>query len=242
MIMDSGLFFGKKKRAKKNFPHVCLESKEFSTNPVSCYSVSMKLTILPDHFKYFQRYGSIEFTGFINSQQIEQINSEIDLIEKKRQASTKEEKNPWLLGRDLWRENDSLRKILCQAKWAEIAAQLTNAKVIRFGFDQLLEKPDCILTSGSLEEASHLQGIACSLLLGLKGNADSPFPKQGDACYYNSDFPFDFSQLPDKSRYLLIVYAQERTLYTKKSPEMNRMEYRVGEILKDKFHPILYRV
>lgn len=228
----------------------------------------MKVTILPDHFKFFQRHGTIEFSDFINHPQIEQLNSAIDATIDQRSKVRNDEDNYWIFGRDLWRDNEKIKKVICQQSFAQIAAQLTNAKTIRLAFDQVIQRPDLILPSGNLEEIGHLQGIVCALLINLKGDGVPPLPeKPGNAIFVspknfldftgegfppspenpeNPDFVsprknIDFSQIPKGSRYLMIAYAQEKAIYNVKSLDMQRLEYRVGELLKDKLHPILYR-
>lgn len=202
----------------------------------------MKATILPDHFKFFQQNGTIEFSGFIKSDILTQLNSEIDSITKLNKSNSSDD-NLWLVGRDLWRKNALIKKFVNQPNLAEVAAQLSNTKVVRLGYDQLIQPPDFITLAGNLDEVSHLKGILCSLWINLKGETQAPFPTHpGNIAFFSAEYPLDYTQFTKNNRFLVIVYVTEKAVYKTKSLDMLKLEYRVGEVLKDKLHPVLYRI
>lgn len=172
-------------------------------------------------------------------------------------------------GRDLWRQNAELQKKIAFWGWAQVASHLLEKTPLRLAYDQLFVSSKQIMPPTepqdalrhliwhptSLEEMSSLKGILCGLMIALQGELEeekegiSIFPKKaGNAVYFSPTIPIDFSPLisQHRRRYLLIVYTQQSTTYIlqPKDPHMHTLKklgYGIGDTLKEKLHPIVYR-
>lgn len=194
-----------------------------------------------------------------------------------RQLKQESPSDLFLAGRDLWREAPSLAKIILQKKWAEFAAELTLEKRLRFAFDQVITlkfpKSDIkedpafkhyTTKSLSLENSSCFQGLVCGLMIRLAGPEESQivdsdallvspepsiFPKKpGNASYFLSSVPFNFSSLESQAgthQFLLIAYSIPKAVYVLQKNDPNthflkHLGYVFGDTLKDKLHPLVY--
>lgn len=175
--------------------------------------------------------------------------------------------------RDLWRSNIHLQKLILQKNWAEIASELTSKTLLRIAFDQLLipdlnpEKttPFSQLLqqeTTTLEEFSTIQGVTCGLMICLESEKNSKeetvensqeyhsiFPSQpGNAIYFLPNASIDFTKFCRErtGRFLLIVYAQQKSnyIYQPKDPNthfLKQLGYVFGDPLKETLHPFIYR-
>ncbi|WP_068469058.1 hypothetical protein [Candidatus Protochlamydia phocaeensis] len=209
----------------------------------------MKFAIAKEHKNFFQKQGMIEFEGFISSDQLALFNQAIDQALESRMDIPAERlrlqssENLFLQGRDLWRANESLRKLVCQPRLAEIASELIEKKPLRLGYDQLFparyqEKfspspqqrtyAQFLAQTTNLETISSLQGVACGLMLclGAAGNTvreSEPalegldiFPSSpGQAIFFQPQAManLEFLYAHPGHRFYLIVYAQASAYY-----------------------------
>lgn len=223
----------------------------------------MKYTIDSNHREYFLQHQAIEFDALLDSPKLQTLNQIIGQIVN--QSSPEKQ---FVQGRDLWRQNEFIRKIVMQKKFARIASELTEQKIIRLGYDQLIPAPIAPILFGNsadpyynflnktmmLSEFSGLQGTVCGLLLcvqgvGLEAGGESPFSTiMGNGVFISPDCVIDFKELYNRPGYLyfLIVYCQSSTVYIHQNHDlhadaMRNLGYSYGDKLKDKFNPILLR-
>ncbi len=147
----------------------------------------MKFSTAKEHRDFFQKNGWIEFEDLVSQQLLEQVNRAVDRTVADRLTNPDGKTAPfssekhYLAGRDLWRADPLLKKFISQAKFAEIAVELTEKIPLRLGFDQLFprlceslyEKEPSYLYSSflkedyTLQEASCLSGLAVGIMLSL---------------------------------------------------------------------------
>jgi len=212
----------------------------------------MKYLPLSDHKHFFEKNGFIAFEELIPKSKIELIYKTCDEILEKR---SKFEKNtPFVLGRDLWRENSFIKSWVLKKELAKIASFLTSEKRLRIGYDQLLRTFDSPFIAQSfdtfrLDQASSVQGIVCGLLLSLKKNQkiNAFLPEDGGSGVFFSPTQF-FSlkplwETPDQS-FLLITYTKEKAVYIFQNDDphthaLKKHGYVFGDGLKCSLNPLL---
>lgn len=208
----------------------------------------MKFSIASDHREFFQVNKAIEFEGILTQDQLEQLINAVELVLSARlNISSKEisNKDPYRLftvGRDLWRSNESIRKIVTNPHLTEIASELFGKKMMRLGYDQFLPsqvkqfliEPDEMHTYSnllqkktSLKDISALQGVIGGMMICLRSDtfqnhetdaaqAITIFPLQsGNIVFFSADALMDFSQLTQTAAtsYLMIVFVQTNSVY-----------------------------
>jgi hypothetical protein len=225
----------------------------------------MRFAVASEHRQFFRKNQCIEFDGILNSEQALRLKQEIEKALSQRLGVTLEklkEISPEKLfteGRDLWRVSPSLRKLILQSSFAEIAADLVEKKPIRIGYDQFFPKKISRATmheSYSLNEMSCLKGIVCGFMLCISQTSDiketpplSLFScKAGNGVYFHPDLALSFFPPPEcqGNAYLLIVYCQETAIYylQEKDPHTHALKhlgYIYGDKLSSAHHPIIYR-
>lgn len=138
--------------------------------------------------------------------------------------------------RDLSRSDPVINKIVQLPRIAKMAAELTNARFLRFGFDQLITLP---LPFHNLSQDACINGLVCGLVLSLK---------PGDATGILFLPTLDLSLLPLQAdeNYLLIVWADRgaQYLFQPKDPythTLKKLGYVFGDKLQDKWHSVVVR-
>lgn len=145
-------------------------------------------------------------------------------------------------GRDLWRENKAIKKVVLRSKLASVAAELAKKPSLRLAFDQtLLSAPafnlnslPCLTRPLSLTESSCIQGIVGALLLQLSDPYSTPpalpdslddepaplalFPqKKGSGIFFSPSAPLSLEHFTavnqEEIHQLLIVYSVDKSLY-----------------------------
>lgn len=160
----------------------------------------MKFSTAKEHRDFFQKQGWIEFEGLISNDQLNLANEAIDQVLSERlnvsteRLRTLSSEKFYLQGRDLWRSNPLLQKLVTQTRFAEIAAELIEKKPLRLGYDQFFparhqissSKDTSQIYSQFLEQTaipiqlvSCLQGVACGLIISLGGKEDIEVEKEG---------------------------------------------------------------
>lgn len=231
----------------------------------------MKFATDKSHRDYFYKHGTIEFDELFSPEQIHELNVAIDAVLcknlsiRKDQLARQTPQELFLGGRDLFRRDESIKKLLLHRRLAEIAVELMETHFLRMGYDQLLlgeTKQPIIETTydrflrreGTLQEKSCITPIICGLMLCLdpaqaSENSSAFFPKTaGSGVFFKPDIPLDLSFLCQAlgGRYLLIAYAEARTVYilNENDPHTHALKhigYVFGDKLSDKLNPIIYR-
>src|SRR5262249_25423812 len=136
---------------------------------------NMKFAIDSNHRDYFQKNHTIEFDGLLNENQLvvlkSRLNETLKARLKEKKVALPAPENLFREGRDLWRTDEPLRKIVAHRKFGEIASELISQKPLRLGYDQYISPPPPQILLGhqqttyalllskvlSLEELSSLQ-------------------------------------------------------------------------------------
>jgi hypothetical protein len=217
----------------------------------------MKFAVANEHREYFQQNKVIEFEGLLTSEQLNQLNVGIDAALSKRLAEplhkihTLSADKLFLAGRDLWRDNNAVKKLVTNSLLGQIAAELMQEDPIRLGYDQYLPVPSAMShlhksgdkyqvllgKTSSLEEVSCLQGVRCGLILCLKDAKEKPplpqaegeqppqiFPMiAGNGSYFTPEYNIPFKALLEHpgQSFLLITYTQQTTVYVMREGDPN---------------------
>lgn len=212
--------------------------------------------------KIFHTTGFVELESLLSDKEASVLLSAIDKTLSKRLGMTREnllKLSPFELykaSHDLSQTDDSLRKIICSKKFAEIVYEISGEKPIRFGYDQAFrvgenKSKERDLFTGSLKEISSLQGSLFGLMLTLRGSEESspPFSETpGNGVLLSADFPLCLDTLykAKDQCYLLVVFTGKISvvLFKKDVPHpyaFKQLGYFSGDKLSDESHPILFR-
>jgi hypothetical protein len=237
----------------------------------------MKFATAKEHRDFFQKHGWIEFEGFISDEQLALTNQAIDqVLEERLKVSSGRlgllsSEKFFLEGRDLWRSNQTLRKLAAQPRFVEISSELIEKKPLRLGYDQLL--PGHVKTefseptqqvysrfleqTANLEDVSCLKGVVCGLILSLGGNQGGSqeknsseginiFPNQpGRVIFFRPNILINWNDLHNYpgQRFYMIVYTQAFAYYhlQPNDPHTHFLK-RIGYIFNDKLNDKLHPI
>lgn len=219
----------------------------------------MKFSLSKEHLNFFQNHGHIQFEDFLSESQVISLSRAIDLalINKlkldQNSLSKLSSDQLFLQSRDLWRQNEELRKWTCQQRFASVAADLTCKRTLRLGYDQLLPgyQPNLFKVDVykqfldqelSLTAMSCVSNVACGLLISLSDevkneqeNSDTLdqsvdiFPFQaGDAVYLNAEALIHLKSLylHPHQRFYLIVYTDSLSWYQSREGDPHTHEWK----------------
>ena len=173
----------------------------------------MRFATSPEHRSFFSKQHFIEFEGLLSAAECAYL-----LLKKKE--------------RDLWKKDPFVKKIVLRSQFAEIAAELSNQRKLRIGFDERAKE----LTPLSLQEGSCLKTISLGLIFCLSGE------KQGHGTFFSPHIPLSTVAFYDDS--FLLAYCENRTFYLleTKDPHTHLLKkegYAFGDILTNATHPLL---
>lgn len=220
----------------------------------------MKYAITKEQRFFFDTHHFIEFEELLSERDRELI---LKGVEKTLQSSVdKLSQNDILLrGRDLTRAQPDLRKILFVPRLGYMALELSMAKKLRFGFDQLYCGPKGIAPNvkifSRLEDASCIRGLSCALMICLKGEVEEslpvsdagidPFPrKPGSGIFFLPSALCNPQALEAHSGqlFLLLTWAKEKAQYVfapddPHTHDLKKLDHVFGDSLTEKYHPML---
>lgn len=206
----------------------------------------MKFAIEGGHRQFFRRHQALEVQGILSEKELNELNLKLqDALAVRLKTSADKiyrelPRSVFYSARDLSRENEYVKKIALNSRFAEIASELTTVRPLRFGFDQLFmtvlpalqDKEsfnpylDFMQPDMTFKERCSLRGVVCGLMICLsneneeEGLADketvSLFPKKaGSAVFFSPEVLFDFNPLiqDNKAKYLMIVYTKSSAIY-----------------------------
>ena len=194
----------------------------------------MKFSLAKEQRDFFEKHGLLEIEGLISSSQLEVLNSCVlkfmrkEAALERRTVASVDPKNYFLAGRDLWRENPEIKKIIFHKCFSEIASQLNFRAPFRLGSDQYLPQGFISNANESLNDGSSFQGIVFGYIICLKsgclevskvteisevlenfsleGPVDSDEPPHspfslipGNVVFIHPDFPVDYSLLKQRA-------------------------------------------
>jgi len=235
----------------------------------------MHFAVVSQHLDFFYRHHYIEFEDLLNETEVKTLSESLLETLGNRLHSTPEKfaktdaKTLYLSGHDLWRDNKTVQKFVLRPQFAEIAASLTKKRPLRIAFDQFFSASDLsdplFKKPLPLHQMSCIRGLVCGCILLLSPSitpasqetlvieedltALIPIPKKaGSAIFFSPDIPLSFDYLsntPDMLQ-LLIVYGEEKSLYTYQETDLHthglkKFGYVFGDRLKNTTHPTLFR-
>lgn len=235
----------------------------------------MKFSVGTEHFDFFRKHHAIELEELFSSQQVEQLNNAVEQTLQTRLAVRDIKKTSPLqqlrAGRDLWRDNQAIKKMITHSRLLEAVAQLTDQRILRLGYDQYFPSftqpfsaledpyPKFIDKQATIESVSSLQGIVAGVILCLKGQTELPQEDVASAlqffpAYLNQLVIFDSQALVDfhqllqhpNSSYLMLTFTKPSAVYVYNEEDPNAealrsVGYHLGDRLSDKKNPIVYR-
>lgn len=223
----------------------------------------MKFSIAKEHRDFFQKHGFIEFEKIFNETQITDLNSAIDYaISKKVNKEHLMSEQLFQEGRDLWRYNEQLKKLISHHSLVEVMAQLFDIKPIRLGYDQLFPSISSSLLGSyeayikkpplSLVEISSVKGILGGALISLSETDYSDFsifPHQlGNVTFIHPEAKIDFQEIfkRENERFYLVIFTENKAFYSPNPNDSHPYDlknwgYTFNDYLKDKLNPIVYR-
>ncbi len=236
-----------------------------------------KFAIANEHHLHFEKQQFIELEGVIPMDQILQLQLSLDQtleLSMAEYGQWKAQPLPdelFLNGRDIWRKNDVVKRVVWDKQLVGIASELMRKRFIRLGYDQFLlggplkEAPKStkdelqgartllLNQQTNLEEISCIRGALCGLIICLSSAKEpierlptSLFPvESGHITYFTSQANIDFSELSKRvgQKFLLIVYAEKTTLYiaNEKDPNWHGLK-RLGYVFGDRVRDSLHPV
>jgi hypothetical protein len=228
----------------------------------------MHFALARQHLDFFHQHHYIEFEDLLSLAETQTLNQElIKILEICHHITpdnlTKTDlKSLYLSGYDMWRCSSTIKKFILRPQFAEIASNLTKVRPLRIAFDQFFSSCDAsdplFKKPITLHEMSCIQGIVCGCLLQLSSSKQNssetsegfiPIPKKaGSGIFFSPDLPLSFDYLIHTSnmQQLLIVYAEDKSLYTYLETDphthtLKKLGYVFGDRLKNATHPILFR-
>ena len=216
----------------------------------------MRFATASDHLTFFHKNHFVEFENLLSKEQVTLLlDSSLNGVEKRLSISSKgfsklSFEKRFKAGRDLWREDDKLKKITLNSHFAEIAASLTKQSQLRLAYSQFFSQNAPLVDSQpfpflknncSLREFSSFQNTICGLLLQLSAhthptekhqeNGDQNEQKKlsmmaerpGNGLFFLPDTPVSFDlffQTPFCHQYL-IVYCIDPAVYRFESNDPN---------------------
>ena len=240
-------------------------------------SIMKKFAIANEHHLHFEKQQFIELEGVIPMDQILQLQLNVNktmnlsMAEYGQWSAQPLSDELFLEGRDLWRKNDFVKKIVLDKELVGIASELLRQRFVRLGYDQFLlggsfksvpENPNDNLLSArtllttqqtNLDEISCIRGALCGLIICLR-SAKEPLERQpgslfpveaGHMTFFTAQANIDFSELSKREgqEFLLIVYAEKTTLYVanEKDPHWHGLK-RLGYVFGDRVRDNLHPV
>ena len=168
---------------------------------------------------YFKEYGKICFEDMIDEK--ERL---AEALSTAFQSRLQKIPDPWLAGRDLWRDSPFLRELLLK-KIAPIGIDLLHKEGLRLLADQKLPQNGSERTT--MEMLFGFQPVL--LVVGV----------QEAVTFYHPSMP-----IPCKEHYL-IAYGNEKSYYLQKKSDpanhlLKQQGYVFGETLRGATHPMVY--
>ncbi len=223
----------------------------------------MRFALDGEQRRFFEKEGKIAFAELINSQQVASLLGAINTTLAHRfkirheELTTRTQEQIVRKGRDLFRDNGTVKKAVANRAFAQLAAELFLTEPLRLAYDQLLlpeqakeNRRNPYPEVATLSEVSSFQGIVGGMLLCLEGDQSEHdfFPTiPGDALFVRADLEIPFEELREMSkrgRYLLIVFGADRLIYAHKESDPNGhtlkdLDFVFGDRLKEATHPTL---
>ena len=202
----------------------------------------MHFSVNKEHRDFFRKNHRIECEGVLSHEEVNKASQgvtpalESRLQIKKGSALAQLSSDfAFSAGRDLWREEVSLKKIALNRSLAEIAGEWMEQRPVRFGYDMLFPSfplnknvdsgyEKLVAMKPTLMEMSGIQGVLCGAMVCLSGSTSDELPDSelfsktpGSAVFFSPDFPLPMEDIKLRVgfNYLMIVYAKAKAVYVR---------------------------
>lgn len=219
----------------------------------------MKFTTNKEQRDFFYKNSFVEFADVLTPDQVQSLHGEANKIVaarlkiSPRGLAARPPIDQYMQGRDLWRESDPIRKVVCARGLAQLASELLDAKQLRLAYDQFYPAGGELKGNLSLREFSSMQGVIGGAILALTNSEKDPhvlsvFPAHaGSISFFKPDLVVDFQELSQRhtGEFLMFVYTAATTVYVlqEKDPHthsLKRLGYGFGDKLAEGWHPTVY--
>lgn len=232
----------------------------------------MNFTVVREHRNFYKQHHWIECEGVLSSAEQNRLMQGIETILPERVGGKSSYKtlNPeekFHFGHDLWRGASGLKKILLGRGLSGIAAELTEHKPLRFGYDQLIPGitpgyakigtyGPFVSSTPTLNEMSCIQGVVCGAMLCIDGPSGNTLDKgattlfsatPGNAVFFSPDWPLPLQDIfrMEGYTYLLVVYTKANAVYLLQERDPHAyafkdLGYNFGDRLSEPNHPVVY--
>ena len=192
----------------------------------------MHIDIPQAQINFFHEHHFLELEEYLTPDQANAIKA---ILETTIDRTSYE--SAYLTGRDLWRKNGAIKKLVTSRELAQIAATLTQKKPLQLGFDQVLSGKSPKAQSKTLIDISNISTPVCGLLINLGHHP-------GSLTFFDREYPIPFDTFDDL--FLLIVYTEinPRSVEKKGDPHKNHLKglgYAFGDTLRFETHPLLIK-
>lgn len=208
----------------------------------------MKFAVSAEQRDYLRKKGILPIEGLLRAHELRELNLGIAEVQKEFSKQ-----DPWMVGRDLWRRNEKIKKIVFSKRLAELAFELLQKKPLRIAFDQFL--PPNFGLQKTLPKDCSIQEASCiTLLHGLyilclktdKSDDNDELEAQGGGYFVLPSSPFPFEMIKPSCSYFLIGYGDlfSQYLFQPNDPHVHFLKsfgYVFGDKLHERFHPLLLR-
>lgn len=219
---------------------------------------------LSDSFRnFFSKNHLIEFEEILSSDEADLLSSKIDTLLTSslghiplKNASNKE---LWAAGRDQWKQDPEIKKIISKSRIGEIASFLFKKKQIRFVYTQSLVtgslKDLPFSENHTLAEISSMDPILGGVFLSLSSPEETleeellpDFRKQkkGRALFFSAHLPIPFPELFHQKgqKTLLICFSEQRVRYKMQPLDVHthalkKLSYTFGDLILEAEAPYL---
>lgn len=217
----------------------------------------MRFKITGHHRKIFETQKYITFENVLPITLVQEASLQADALLSKRLnhlIETTSAPELFKLGRDLWRQDETLKRLVHNRALAQIAGELFGHSALQLAYDQLLRTTSQPgypgATTLSLQEISCIQPLAGAALIRLSGTSET-YPllpaKSEDVVFLSPtlSLPWElFFQEPQHS-FLLIAYAPFKALYVLEkrdihTHQLKKLGYGFGDSIHPPEHPLVY--
>jgi hypothetical protein len=193
----------------------------------------MQTHLTAQQIRHFAQFGWIEFEEFLPKESCttfsESIKKTLNRRVKKRWPTAEE---LYKAGRDVWRDDASLKKTLCSKNFSSSVSSLSNKTPLLLACDQWIPE-GTTLSPLNMEEHLSFQGLICGALLSLDGD------KAGHIRFCHPD------RLPlfENGAQLVIAYGNLQTVYIHNPKDpcnsyFKELGYNFGDRLNTTLHPL----
>lgn len=197
-----------------------------------------KFALAKEHREFYAHHHYIEFEELLSKEDSEILRKKTEEILTARikpaSLASRTAHELYLAGRDLWRDDLILQKIVFKRTLSEVAAALFKQSFLRVAFDQYQDE----IFPLSLQQMSCLTPLVGALALPLDEK------NEGKGIYFSSTKPLSLPFC--NSPLLIIAYTGKKTQYIFKETDFHthvpkKLGYGFGDLITNETHPILFR-